>query len=201
MLLSSLISCCIKLIKSKRLEVAVDSTGFSIDHASHYYAKRIDRKEPIKGFVKLSIAVCLANSLVLSSRVRKHHANDNKDFKPLLNKVCKPISLIIADKGYDSEKNHVFCRDNLKAESVIPLRRHTFLRSKTKGKYRKSLRSDFPQKKYNKRNTVESTISAVKRPYGSTLKSRMFRTQRIELLSKILAYNAKKIALLSSFFN
>jgi hypothetical protein len=49
------------------------------------------------------------------------------DFQPIITRTAeiRPLSIIIAvvcDKGYDSEKNHVFVREGLKAYSIIPAR-------------------------------------------------------------------------------
>ena len=33
-----------------------------------------------------------------------------------------PLSIVVADKGYDSETNHEFVREELDAVSIIPAR-------------------------------------------------------------------------------
>ena len=51
--------------------------------------------------------------------------HDNVDFRPLLTKIAKilPLSVVVvADKGYDSEDNHLLVREDLHAFSVIPAR-------------------------------------------------------------------------------
>jgi hypothetical protein len=50
--------------------------------------------------------------------------NDNVDFKSIVTKTSetKPLSVVVADKGYDSEENHIFVREYLKAYSIIPYR-------------------------------------------------------------------------------
>jgi hypothetical protein len=50
--------------------------------------------------------------------------HDNIDFQPLMIKIAKtlPLSVVTADKGYDSEDNHVLVREMLHAFSVIPPR-------------------------------------------------------------------------------
>lgn len=64
---------------------------------------------------------------------------------------------------------------------------------RTKGRYRKKLRREFPEKLYHKRSLIESSFSAIKRKYCSTIYSRKFRSQKIELLTKILAYDLERI--------
>lgn len=48
--------------------------------------------------------------------------HDNVDFKPIVTKSAeiKPLSIVVADKGYDSEENHILVREDLKAYSIIP---------------------------------------------------------------------------------
>ena len=52
------------------------------------------------------------------------------------------------DKGYDSEKIHSLIRENIKADSIMPLRVRK--RKKIGGKYRKQLHLVFDNVKYKK---------------------------------------------------
>ena len=196
-LIGKLIASICKMLAPVPLNVGIDGTGFSLERASHYYCKRINRTKPIKGFVKLNASSDLDSNLLLSVRVRKHPSHETKDFKPLLSKIPAKLSLVLADKAYDSEKNHEFVRHKLRAESVIPLRVRE--RKRIYGMYRKLLSKQFPGKLYAKRNNAESAFSALKRRYGSTLTSRTFRTQKNELNFRILAYNANRFIELTSY--
>jgi hypothetical protein len=53
-------------------------------------------------------------------RAPKRH--DTIDFQPIIENISEivPVSVVVADKGYDSEQNHVIVRDNIHAFSVIP---------------------------------------------------------------------------------
>ena len=51
--------------------------------------------------------------------------DNNIDFKPIVTKTAaqiKPLSIVVADKGYDSEENHELVRDKLHGYSIIPPR-------------------------------------------------------------------------------
>jgi hypothetical protein len=51
--------------------------------------------------------------------------HDNIDFKPVITKTSEilPLSVVVVgDKGYDSEENHIMVRGKLGAFSVIPVR-------------------------------------------------------------------------------
>jgi hypothetical protein len=94
------------------------------------------------------------------------------------------------DKGYDSEKIHALIREEVKAESIIPVRERR--RKKVKGKYRKQVYLIFDNKRYNRRNTVEAIISVVKRKFGETLRARKLYNQVKEIKVKIIVYNINK---------
>jgi len=96
----------------------------------------------------------------------------------------------VMDKGYDSEKIHTLIREEIKADSIIPLRQRK--RKKIKGKYRKQLHLSFDKIKYNQRNIAETTFSVVKRKFGETLRARKFRNQAKEIKIKLIVYNIDK---------
>ena len=83
------------------------------------------------------------------------------------------------DKGYDSEKINDLIRQQIKADSIIPLRVRK--RKKIRGKYRKQLNQSFDKIKYNQRNIVQTTFSVVKRNFGETLRARKFHNQVKEI--------------------
>ena len=93
-------------------------------------------------------------------------------------------------KGYDSEKIHVLIREEIKADSIIPVRKRK--RKKVRGKYRRKPYLNFDKIKYNKRNTAETTFSAVKRKFGEILKARKFNNQVKEIKIKLVVYNINK---------
>lgn len=73
-------------------------------------------------------------------------------------------------KGYDSEEIRALIREEIKADSIIPLKERK--RKKVKGKYRKKLYFNFDKIKYNKRNIVETIFSVVKRKLGEALRAK-----------------------------
>ena len=66
----------------------------------------------------------------------------------------KPLSVVfVADKGYDSEDNHVMVREKLKGFSVIPSRYEKNEPIwKTRGKYRKEMKRGYSKILYIQRN-------------------------------------------------
>ena len=94
------------------------------------------------------------------------------------------------DKGYDSENIPALIREEMKADSIIPLRQRK--RKKVGGKYRKQLLLVFDKIKYNQMNMVKTTFSVVKRKFGETLMARKFRNQVKEIKLKLIVYNIDK---------
>jgi hypothetical protein len=76
-------------------------------------------------------------------------------------------------KEYDSEEIHTLIREEIKADSIVPLRERK--RKRINGKYRRKLKKEFDKITYNRRNIVETIISVVKRKFGETLRARRFR--------------------------
>ena len=50
------------------------------------------------------------------------------DFRPIITRISEilPLSVVTADKGYDSEDNHLLVRESSHAFSVIPARMNMY---------------------------------------------------------------------------
>jgi transposase len=165
--------------------VAIDGTGMSRPLPSPYYYKRIDKPYPIEIPLKLSIAIDTRTKKILSLRLRAKKAHDIKDAKYLIKRLPSKPKKIIADKGYDAEWLHQFCkRSGIKV--VIPKRDYGKSRHKNL-----SLRNNSVVKKrtYGRREMVESVFWAIKRKYGASVSSVRFSAQRAELYCRAIAHN------------
>ena len=98
---------------------------------------------------------------------------------------------LVADKGYDSEKNHKLVFESGK-NSLISMKYKHLPVSKTKGHYRKKAKRTFEEGLYSQRELTESIFSSLKRKFGSKLRARKFQTQKNELLFRLLAYNIER---------
>lgn len=180
------------LFKERGTFFGVDSTGMELDHASSHYCKRIDRSEPVKGFVNLNALSDLYNKIILVPKIRRKRRHDCADFIPMFNKVKHlDFDYLVADKGYDSEVNHQAVYEADK-ESLISLKHAHLPVYKTGGRYRKKAKQGYEQGLYTQREITESIFSSLKRKYDSKLRARKFKTQKVELLFKILAYNIER---------
>ncbi len=103
----------------------------------------------------------------------------------------------VADKGYDSNENHKAIFETGK-DSLISLKNKDLPIHKTSGMYRKLAKRKFEYGLYTQREITESIFSSLKRKYGSKLRARKYKTQKIELLFKILSYNIERAIRIAS---
>ena len=114
-LLEKIISSFIILTKIGHLFVGIDSSGFKATHASQYYTERVKLR---RKYIKLSLAADVLQQIICTIKIRRAPTrHDSIDFRPLITKISElvPLSVVTADKGYDSEDNHVLVRDILHA--------------------------------------------------------------------------------------
>ena len=61
----------------------------------------------------LSIGAYVLQQIICNIRIRRAPAShDNVDFRPIITRTSNilPLSVVTADKGYDSENNHLLVR-------------------------------------------------------------------------------------------
>ena len=165
--------------------VALDGTGMSRPLPSPYYYRRIDKPYPIEIPLKLSIAVDTRTKKILSLRLRAKKAHDIKDAKYLINHLPSKPKKIIADKGYDAEWLHKYCKEN-DIKAVIPIRNY----GKAKHSSMSLRRSQkIKQKTYGRREMVESTFKSIKTKFGASVSSIKISAQRAEIYCRAIAHN------------
>jgi hypothetical protein len=81
-----------------------------------------------------------------------------------------------ADKGYDSEDNHILVRESLHAFSVIPARYEHVPIWRSHGRDRKQMERGYSKLLYNQRNKDETIMSVIKRLFGEYIRSRLVKT-------------------------
>ncbi len=194
MMLGKILSSFILLTGTRHIFTGIDSTGFKVTHASEYYTSRAKLKR--KKYVKLSIGADVLKQIICNIKVRRAPTrHDNIDFKPVITRISKikPLSAVVADKGYDSEDNHVLVREKLYGYSIIPPRHEQVPLWKTHGRYRKEMKRGYNKILYHQRNKDETIVSVIKRLFGEHITSRLIRMQNRELTFRCIAYNVHRV--------
>jgi len=175
-------------------DFAVDSTGFRCSTFGAYCQEKHNNKRQ-HNWLKAHICSGVKTNIVADVVVTDGEAGDSPQFDGLVRRTSKgfDINEVSADLAYSSRANHNTITE-LGGQAYIPFK------SNATGKSRGSLswykayhyfqlhREEFDAH-YHKRSNVESTIGAIKRKFGETLKSKNQIAQENELLCKILAYN------------
>jgi hypothetical protein len=191
--LEKMIASFILLTDVRQIFLGPDASGFNPTHASQYYTERAELR---RGWVKLSIGGDMLKQVICAIKIRRAPArHDNVDFKPLVERAAAilPLSVVVADKGYDSEDNHVLVRERHRAYSIIPPRYQDVPVWKTNGRYRKKMKHGYPKPLYNQRNKDETVFSVMKRLFGEYLTSVLVRTQNRERAFRCMAYNMHRV--------
>ena len=162
--------------------VAIDATGFSRTNPSYHFIKRIDRKNPIKSYAKLSVLFDLPTRKFVAMKVRTKTRHDIKDVKYLL-KIVSPTEKLLGDKAYDSEWLHKYCYEK-NIQTIIPKKKNV-----KRGFYRRKQMKNYSEKEYHQRSLIESGFSAIKRKYGSYVKGKSLTSINSELSCKLLSHN------------
>jgi len=100
----------------------IDSTRFKSTHSSQYYTERAKLR---RKWIKLYIGANVLLQIICTIKIRRAPTrHDNADFRPIITRISDilPLSLVTADKGYDSEYNHQLVREDLHAFSIISAR-------------------------------------------------------------------------------
>lgn len=103
------------------------------------------------------------------------------------------------DKGYDSERIHQLIHENLKSQSMIPIR--DWHASYVSGKYRQSMATSFDSTTYGRRNMAETVFSILKRLFGEIIYSRSYRQQVKEIKLKCIIFSIDRFLKKQRVFN
>src|SRR3989344_1119493 len=162
--------------------VAIDSTGISRTNPSHHYIKRIDRKEPVKSYVKQSSLFDVDKRTFVALRVRSKPRHDIKDARYLMKRVDVQTTLL-GDTAYDAEWLHEYCFDNNIQTQIKPRK------NVRKGFYRRKQMKNYYEEEYHQRSLIEAGQGAVKRKYGGFTLAKGIEVIRLEAYCKAICFN------------
>ena len=165
-------------------EVAIDSTGISRANPSHHYIKRIDRKKPIKSYVKQSTLFDIKNKTFVILRIRSKPRHDIKDAEYLLRRTEIQTTLF-GDTAYDSEKLHEYCFERGIQTQIKPRK------NVKRGFYRRKQMKNYSEDKYHQRSLIESGFGSLKRKYGGYTLAKGWEAIRNEAYLKAIAHNLR----------
>ncbi len=184
-----------KQLIPKPKRVAIDATGLSLDNASPHYCKRVGLKYKKRPFMKTTFAVDIDTYIILLCKMRKGHRHDTKDAKPMIKKLARHYKpdIFYADRGYDDNNIFKLCFEKLKAYPLILQRRLDVPKHRRSGKYRKETFEVFDYGEYLQRNKIETLNSMFKKRFSDKVKSKINKTQKVEVILRVIAYNIDRL--------
>ena len=144
--------------------------------------KRIDRKNPVKRYAKLSAFFNLPTRKFTALKIRVKPRHDMKDINYLLNQ-SSPKEKLFGDSAYDAEYLHEKCF-KLKIQTIIKPRKNV-----KKGVYRRKQMKNYSEKEYYQRSPVESSFGSLKRRYGSSVSGKCWKSMNSEIYCKAISHN------------
>jgi hypothetical protein len=187
------------LIK-KPVETSIDSTGLESHLVSrHFLMRQGKRTQKYRRWTKLTIVCEHGSHLIAGATVSLGPNNDAVWLPETTDQAVEqiPIYRLLADCGYDSEKNHQYCREELGiASTVIAINDRYYKGGPLRGRYRRQMKERFPKQKYKQRWQVESVFSRFKRRLGYALRSQSHTARKVECLVRVLTYNLMILYLL-----
>jgi hypothetical protein len=153
------------------------------------------RSAAAKRLPKLALAVAAGCHLILAVRTRIGHGSDAPDFDPLLYGAWRRAAVrkVVADAGYDSERNHRLARLDMGVRSIIPPKVGRRSSKPPTGRYRRLMRQRFARgadkRAYGQRAQSETVNSMMKRNFGEALRSVREDRRQQEMLLRSLVHN------------
>lgn len=183
-------------IRRKKMNIAVDSTGFSTGNSSIWYDIRIKRRNKRKDCVKLHISIDVDTGVIQWFTVTKWNRHDSKEFENLV-KYLPELGNVLGDKAYSSRNNCQIVADK-NGKPYLCFKDNATSKAKGKPAWITSIWEYKNDKEawltvYYLRSIIESVFSSIKKRWGSFLKSKKKWMQKKELALKVLAYNIKQV--------
>ena len=127
--------------------------------------------------------------------MRKKVRHDVIDAYPMVKKLAKNYKpeVFYGDRGYDAEKLFKLVFEELDAYPLILQKRLDVPKHRRKGRYRKETIDVFDYGEYLQRNKVETAFSILKRKFGFSIRSKDVKNQKVEAMSRIIAYNIDRM--------
>lgn len=187
-----------RFLRRKKMNIAVDSTGFRTGNSSIWYDIRIRRRNKRKDCIKLHISIDVETGIIHWFTMTPSKRHDSPEFNKLI-KHLPDLGNVLGDKGYSSRKNCQIVADK-NGKPYLHFKDNATNKAKSKPAWIISIReyknnTEEWLSTYHLRSIVESVFSSIKKRWGSFLRSRMKWMQKKELSLKVLSYNVKQVLL------
>lgn len=199
--------------------LSIDSTCYEPHHRSRHYdrvcrkielqtgkkyaqkpgkygpAVNASRSRRLRAMPKLALATAAASHRILALRTSIGNGSDHPDFEPLLFNAWRraAVRTVVADAGYDSEKNHRLARLDMNVRSIIPPKIGRPSQKQPLGYYRRLMKRRFKNKAdaktYGQRAQSETANSMMKRNLGESLRSIRPERRQQEMMLRSLVHN------------
>lgn len=177
-------------------EVSVDSTGLETRHASQHYRYRRARDPGVNvqlpDWPKMTWTLDNRSHLIVGAWVGRGPGYDAPTFEPAVRQAGEHLqaALLLADSGFDSERNHRIAREALGvSRSLIALNPRSHGRRPAKTRHRRQMQRHPARRRYGQRWQIESGVSQHKRRFGSALRGHRRAAQDRECLLRVLVHN------------
>jgi transposase len=191
--LKQLIAYSARPLRSVERDFAIDSTGFASTRYERWYDQKYGVTRLKCVWVKAHIASGVKTNVVAAVRILEKDAADCPQFVPLVKETREGFEIgeVSADKAYLSLENF---------EAVAECGGQAFIAFKDNttggvgGLFEKAfhyfqLNQEEYMAHYHKRSNIESTISAVKRKMGDSVRNKTDAAMVNEVLCKLLCHN------------
>ena len=169
--------------------MAIDATGIDSWQRSRHYERRIKQcgfREEYMPYAKADILIDTDTLIIHDWVLRVKPRHDVLGAATIFKRMILKNVLILADKGYDSEKLHKLAK-RMGNILYAPVRNKTKI---PKGINRKRCAKGNEQ--YSRRNTVESLMHALK-SMKAQLRSKLHHTKKREFGWMVLLFNMKRM--------
>jgi len=179
--------------------VASDATGISTACYSSWFSIQVRKKTRKRDHIRVHISVGTRSNVVLALDIRGKGGGDNRIFRSHVVRVDGRFDVDewSADRLYLSREN-CDAVAAIGAEPWIKLKSNTTAKAEGSTNWRKMVLAfkttpDIANEKYHKRSNVESTFSAKKRKFGSSVRGRLLTSQKMEESFSWVGYNMSLI--------
>jgi len=174
-------------------DFAIDSTGFSSNKFERWFDHKYGITRLKSVWVKVHLACGVKTNVVTAVRILDKDAADCPQFVPLIQETKQGFTIgeVSADKAYASLENF---EEVAGMGGVLYAAFKSSITGAIGGAFEKMFRYfQFKREEfldhYHKRSNVESTISAIKRKFGDSVRSKSDTAMVNETLCKILCHN------------